>query len=509
MPDSRDIAKQHISVDGINLIKRFEGFRQHSTETPDGRWVIGFGHTKLADSNKSIAPEDAEKLLRYYDLPVIENMLLDNVLTPLEQNEFDALVSFVFNIGLERFLNSSVLGYLNKGDKISACEAMGRWYMADIGGRNIRVDALVRRRAEERALFLRTSAHHAALAPSAVISPLEQPAGSLVALPDPDRPRVSELFGNDAPPSLTLNGDDSDPTEITTLEEAPVEDAPDADVAPVIITDDEGNNDAVHDTAQEQEEAPVEDAPDPDVAPVIITDDEGNDDAVHDTAQEEAPDLRTEHEKIAAALESDDAIDHALTDSTLSEPRNASSSTSTEDANETFEDAFSAETLTNTTADIYENPFDKIDKNATLGDALNGKKIIIDPGVENEPIIETSTFETKIKGDIWPEETKDISDDLFDNEDLFDNDAIEPKVTLKKPTRRRSGFTSYLVGAFYAVAGLIVAAISAGQGFLSDNKTYEFDVLGVVIRSEYIFAFGCLVFLIGLFVLWKRFFSKV
>ena len=88
-------------------------------------------------------------------MPPIEQLIEETVLAPLNQNEFDALVSLVFNIGGDAFRGSDVLAFLNSGEKLSAGEAFTAWRKAKLNDRLIIVDALVRRRAAEKALFLR------------------------------------------------------------------------------------------------------------------------------------------------------------------------------------------------------------------------------------------------------------------------------------------------------------------------------------------------------------------
>jgi|GEM_PF-273035 len=139
---------------GIELIKSFEGFRPRAVKLESGGYLVGYGHRRSARDGAKITEADAELLLREYDLPEIEEAIGANVLTPLDQNEFDALASFIFNIGIGNFQASEALALLNTGQKIAAIEAMSAWRMARLHGRMIVVDALVRRRAAERALFL-------------------------------------------------------------------------------------------------------------------------------------------------------------------------------------------------------------------------------------------------------------------------------------------------------------------------------------------------------------------
>jgi lysozyme len=139
---------------GVELIKSFEGFRARATRLPDGAWIVGFGHTAGAREGLRVTRADAELVLRHHDLKPIENLISERVLTPLTQNEFDALVSFAFNIGPKAFLESNVLALLNSGERLQAAEGMTAWRKGKVDGEVRVVDALVRRRAAEKALFL-------------------------------------------------------------------------------------------------------------------------------------------------------------------------------------------------------------------------------------------------------------------------------------------------------------------------------------------------------------------
>lgn len=162
--------RMRTSPAGIDLITRFEGFRETSAELPGGGYVIGFGHTTHAKARQRITEDDARTLLKGHDLPPIEKAIMARTLAPLGQNEFDALVAFAFNIGLENFLESDVFALVNSGAKLNAAEAMASWRKARVDGRVIVVDALVRRRAAERALFLEVPG-----GPTPVPTPLVRP----------------------------------------------------------------------------------------------------------------------------------------------------------------------------------------------------------------------------------------------------------------------------------------------------------------------------------------------
>ena len=137
----------------IDLIKRFEGFRAKAAALPDGRWTIGYGHTKSARAGAEVSEADAEALL-IYDVGAVAAAINEWVYSPLTQNQFDALVAFAFNIGLQNFRRCSVLRRLNEGAYLQAACAMEMWRSADFEDERIVVDALVRRRSAEMTLFL-------------------------------------------------------------------------------------------------------------------------------------------------------------------------------------------------------------------------------------------------------------------------------------------------------------------------------------------------------------------
>jgi lysozyme len=139
---------------GLDVIKAFEGFRARSELLPNGRWIIGYGHLRRAKDGVRVSETEAEAILREYDLPPVERYVMRCVLAPITQNEFDALVSLAFNIGPKAFASSDVVASINGGNHLEAASAFDLWRRAKIGGRVQVIDALVRRRAAEKALFL-------------------------------------------------------------------------------------------------------------------------------------------------------------------------------------------------------------------------------------------------------------------------------------------------------------------------------------------------------------------
>jgi len=147
-------SRHQISGAAIALIKRFEGYREKSARLHDGRWTIGYGHTLTAREGARVDEPDAEALLQY-DLIAVAHAVNEWTYAPLTQNQFDALVSFAFNVGVENFRHSTTLRRLNEGRMLEAGMAMELWRRADFEGERIVVDALVRRRSCEKTLFLK------------------------------------------------------------------------------------------------------------------------------------------------------------------------------------------------------------------------------------------------------------------------------------------------------------------------------------------------------------------
>jgi GH24 family phage-related lysozyme (muramidase) len=139
---------------GIALIKSFEGLSLNKYQDIVGKWTIGYGHLILPDEvfNVALTEAQAETLLRR-DLAVSEKGVNQYVLVPLTQNQFDALVSFTFNLGVGNLKSSTLLRVLNAHQYQSAADEFLRWDKA--GGKQ--VAGLTRRRAAERALFISQS----------------------------------------------------------------------------------------------------------------------------------------------------------------------------------------------------------------------------------------------------------------------------------------------------------------------------------------------------------------
>jgi len=147
------------SQSGLDIIKKFEGLHRlgqdglvRAYRCPAGRWTIGYGHTKGVRSGQKITPEQAEQFLQE-DVQWCEDAVKRHVHVPLSQLQFDALVSFVFNLGEGNFASSTLLKVLNRGEYSDVPEQLARWNKARVDGVLKPLRGLTRRRSAEAALF--------------------------------------------------------------------------------------------------------------------------------------------------------------------------------------------------------------------------------------------------------------------------------------------------------------------------------------------------------------------
>jgi len=142
-----------ISKDGLNLIKEFEGVRLTAYKCPADVWTIGIGHTSAAGAPEvkpgmKITLQEAYDILNS-DLGQYEDAINKLVKVPLTQNQFDAVVSFVYNVGVGAFQKSTLLKKLNDGQYNAVPGELMKWTKA--GGKEL--PGLVRRRRAEAALW--------------------------------------------------------------------------------------------------------------------------------------------------------------------------------------------------------------------------------------------------------------------------------------------------------------------------------------------------------------------
>ncbi len=142
-----------INAAGLDLIKRNEGLRLEAYQDVAGVWTIGYGHTP-ASPGQAIDNAEAERLL-LNDLNFAAAIVGDATGTiHTTDNQFSAMLSLAFNIGITGFRTSSVVRYHQAGDYQTAADSFLLWDKAHVDGQLVVVPGLARRRGEERALYL-------------------------------------------------------------------------------------------------------------------------------------------------------------------------------------------------------------------------------------------------------------------------------------------------------------------------------------------------------------------
>lgn len=137
----------NISEKGIALIKRFEGFSATPYRCPAGKWTIGYGHVIVKNKQiQQLSEEEAHQLL-LKDVQRAEDAIRRHVEVKITQKQFDALCSFIYNVGVGAFVRSTLLKKLNRREK--AASEFDRWVYA---GKEI-LPGLIARRQAERELF--------------------------------------------------------------------------------------------------------------------------------------------------------------------------------------------------------------------------------------------------------------------------------------------------------------------------------------------------------------------
>lgn len=143
-----------VNAAGLQIIKDSETLRLKAYLCPAGKWTIGYGHTG-PDVHEGLVITEAEanELLKQ-DVKFVEDNL--NLILPdgtLTHNQFSALVSLVFNIGLGNFVNSTLFKRIKAEALTAAAAEFPKWNKARVKGDLVPLDGLTKRRAKERALF--------------------------------------------------------------------------------------------------------------------------------------------------------------------------------------------------------------------------------------------------------------------------------------------------------------------------------------------------------------------
>jgi len=139
---------RHVTKDSLNLIKRFEGFSKTIYICPAGYPTIGYGHVvkerEMEQFKNGIAETQAKDLLRQ-DVQEAEKAVLRLITVPLTENQFDALVSFTFNLGAGALQRSTLRWKINREEHKAAPAEFVKWVWA--GGEKS-TGLLLRRKAE-------------------------------------------------------------------------------------------------------------------------------------------------------------------------------------------------------------------------------------------------------------------------------------------------------------------------------------------------------------------------
>ena len=144
---------RNVNAEGLKLIKQWEGYRDKAYKDSVGVWTIGYGHTSAAGApvvtqGMKITEAQASEILRR-DIDTVEAAVVRNVKVPLTDNQFAALVSFVYNVGEGAFQKSTLLKKLNAKDYNSVPKELMKW----VNGKGKKIPGLVNRRAAEAGLW--------------------------------------------------------------------------------------------------------------------------------------------------------------------------------------------------------------------------------------------------------------------------------------------------------------------------------------------------------------------
>ena len=137
-----------MSKEGLSLIKKFEGCEYNAYKCAADVWTIGYGHTADVKEGDLVSQQEADKMLEE-DVKIFEEEVLKAVTVPLHQHQFDALVSWTFNLGGANLNASTMLKVINSSAYEDVPHQIKRWNKA--GGKVL--EGLTRRRLAESLLF--------------------------------------------------------------------------------------------------------------------------------------------------------------------------------------------------------------------------------------------------------------------------------------------------------------------------------------------------------------------
>jgi len=148
------LLKPKISAEGIEKIKVYEEFKDKPYLDEAGILTIGYGHRIKDGEYFSIITEQEGTALLAKDLKIARDAVNRYAKVSLTPNQFDALASLVYNIGVNAFVSSKLLKLLNSGDYLKAAEAFKDWNKITLNSEKIVSLGLTKRRAKEYKLFL-------------------------------------------------------------------------------------------------------------------------------------------------------------------------------------------------------------------------------------------------------------------------------------------------------------------------------------------------------------------
>lgn len=145
--------KMTMSEAGYKFLESLESFRAEAYKDEAGKWTIGYGRTENVKQGDKVDEKTALQDIRIH-VSKIEDFLNEAIKVPLEQNQFDALVSFVYNVGISAFHNSQLMQMLNHKCYDTVPYQMKRWKYITVKNGKQESMGLINRREREADLWM-------------------------------------------------------------------------------------------------------------------------------------------------------------------------------------------------------------------------------------------------------------------------------------------------------------------------------------------------------------------
>lgn len=148
-----------LSIDGMKLLKKLEGFKARPYKDSAGKLTVGYGHMVVPGDGVGptvdVISEFAATSLLHTDVGIAEKAVGDAVTSDINTHQFDALVIFTYNVGATPFRNSTLLKLINVGEMEGASHEFLRWNKVHTAqGAFVEIAGLTTRRTAERDLFI-------------------------------------------------------------------------------------------------------------------------------------------------------------------------------------------------------------------------------------------------------------------------------------------------------------------------------------------------------------------